>query len=56
MSSIGTPISEKEVRELYEGLNKEQLVNILVMHWKAKKEVNESIPWKKNIPVNLIGF
>ena len=56
MSSIGTPISGKEVRELYEGLNKEQLVNILVMHWKTKKETDDQIPWKKNIPVNLIGF
>jgi len=55
MSSPTTGISEKEVRELYEGLTKEQLVNILVTHWNTKKAQDDEIPWKKNGPTIIIG-
>jgi len=51
-----TNFTEKDVRDLYEGLTKEQLVNILVTHWKTRKKVSDQIPWKKDIPINLIGF
>lgn len=57
MASNTSPrLTEKEVREIYESLTKEQLVNILVKKFKETQERNDSIPWKKNNPTLLIGF
>jgi len=55
MATSSTSITEKEVRELYEGLTNEQLINILVAHWKTRKERDGQIPWKKNSPTIIIG-
>lgn len=49
-------MSEKEVREIYESLTKEQLVNILITHWNTRREQNDQIPWKKNSPTIIIGM
>jgi hypothetical protein len=48
--------TEKEVRELYEGLSKKQLVSILISHWRAAKVRDDQAPWNKNNPTILIGM
>lgn len=50
-----TSISKKEVEEMYESLDKKQLINILVEHFFNIKNQNNQIPWKKNDPYKYLG-
>ena len=47
-------ITEKEVREIYENLPKERLVEILVAHFKERQDLYDQIPRMKGLPVELL--